>query len=284
MGESLDECFKKFKIAHDLTNTREGLAHATLCVIRDFAKDNVVYVELRTTPKQNENMSKTEYLECVLESIRSARKEFPYIIVKLLPSIDRSQGIDSAKSTMDAILKLHKKFSDIIKGIDLSGNPNVENFSNYKLIFETFRNMNLPLSLHCGEVENEEEIREMIDFGMARCGHGTFIKESNLQKLIEKRIPVECCLSSNVKCGTVSTYDDHHFKYFLDNSHPVVICTDDFGVFDTTLSKEFIIAQKTFGLSKEQLFTLSKNAVLSSFASEEEKQSLMQMIENYFMK
>lgn len=106
----------------------------------------------------------------------SARKEFPYIIVKLLPSIDRSQGIDSAKSTMDAILKLHKKFSDIIKGIDLSGNPNVENFSNYKLIFETFRNMNLPLSLHCGEVENEEEIREMIDFGMARCGHGTFIK------------------------------------------------------------------------------------------------------------
>lgn len=65
----LFRCFKKFKIAHDLTNSREGLTHATLCVIRDFAKDNVVYVELRTTPKQNENMSKTEYLECVLESI-----------------------------------------------------------------------------------------------------------------------------------------------------------------------------------------------------------------------
>lgn len=51
-----------------------------------------------------------------------------------------------------------------------------------------------------------------------------FILESNLQKLVEKRIPVECCLSSNVKCGTVPTYDDHHFKYFLDNIHPVVIC------------------------------------------------------------
>jgi adenosine deaminase len=39
-------------------------------VIRDFARENVVYLELRTTPKRiHEISSKEEYLESVVQAI-----------------------------------------------------------------------------------------------------------------------------------------------------------------------------------------------------------------------
>lgn len=37
------------------------------------------------------------------------------------------------------------------------------------------------------------------------------------------KIPVECCLTSNVLSKTVATYDDHHFKELFNIKHPVVI-------------------------------------------------------------
>ena len=47
--------------------------------------------------------------------------------------------------------------------------------------------------------------------------------------------------------------------------HPVVLCTDDQGVFQTSLSKEYAIAAHTFRLSKDDLWTLAMQSVQSTF-------------------
>lgn len=282
LGSTLDECFKKFKIAHDLTSSAECLKKAVLCVIEDFAKDNVIYVELRTTPKETKQMSKKKYLETVLDAIRSAQSIHPQIDVVLLPSFDRAQGIEQAESSLKIILDLQHDNRELIKGLDFSGNPAAGEFNIYKGLLETARNAGLKLALHCGEIDNEDEITEMLDFSMSRCGHGTFIKGDNFKRLKDENIPVECCLSSNVKCGTVPSFDDHHFKDLLRNKNMVTLCTDDFGVFDTTLSKEFEIAFKTFNLEKNDLYLLSMNAIASSFADDNLKQKLKDRVQKYF--
>lgn len=56
--------------------------------------------------------------------------------------------------------------------------------------------------------------------------------------------------------------------------HPVVLCTDDSGVFSTSLSKEFAIAAQTFQLSRQQLWQLSEAAIDHTFLAEEEKERL----------
>ena len=61
--------FEKFKYAHELTDTREAVALATECVIRDFNDDNVVYVELRSTPRSTPKMTKDEYIMAVIDTI-----------------------------------------------------------------------------------------------------------------------------------------------------------------------------------------------------------------------
>lgn len=97
-------------------------------------------------------------------------------MVKLLPSIDRSKGSDTAKDNIDVVIEMKKSFPDIVRGVDFSGSPTDGNFSDFKAILEKARSNGLQLALHCGEVENPLEISEMLQFGMDRLGHGTHIR------------------------------------------------------------------------------------------------------------
>lgn len=61
--------FEKFKYAHDLTDTPAAVELATRCVIQDFHDDNVIYVELRSTPRSTPNMTKEQYIMALMETI-----------------------------------------------------------------------------------------------------------------------------------------------------------------------------------------------------------------------
>lgn len=66
----IHRCFQRFKSAHDLTDSVAAVQLATECAIDDFAKDNVIYVELRTTPRATRAMTKDEYISTVINAIR----------------------------------------------------------------------------------------------------------------------------------------------------------------------------------------------------------------------
>lgn len=57
----------------------------------------------------------------------------------------------------------------------------------------------------------------------------------------------------------------------------VVYRTDDQGVFNTSLSKEYEKAANTFNLSIEELWKMSWNSIDYSFASVTEKEELKQI-------
>ncbi|XP_039948319.1 adenosine deaminase-like protein [Bactrocera tryoni] len=281
-GGNLDQCFLKFRYMHELTATKRGLQLATELTIRDFAKDNVIYLELRTTPKKNSEMSKEEYVKSVLKAIERTKK-IESIHVNLLLSIDRSKSVAEAEETVNIALQLKNTYKDIISGIDFSGNPKLGNFMHFIPVLEKARKNNLKLALHCAEIHNPAEIDQMIKFGMERCGHGTFLSEPQLNEIYRKNITIECCLTSNVKCSTVKCYNDHHFKHIFNGKKAaVILCTDDCGVFDTTLSNEFVLAKNTFNLTKNDLLQLSLNAVEFAFVHEHFKHDLKQRIRHYF--
>lgn len=51
----------------------------------------------------------------------------------------------------------------------------------------------------------------------------------------------------------------------------MVLCTDDSGVFDTSLSKEYAIAAHAFGLSQTDLWQLSRQAIEHTFLADTDK-------------
>lgn len=113
----ISSCFKKFKYAHDLTDTRDRLQIATRRVIEEFAEENTIYLELRSTPRKTSNMSKSEYIAVICETILETGTDIPGIIVKYIPSIDRAQSVTANMESLDEILKAKEMYPNVIVGL-----------------------------------------------------------------------------------------------------------------------------------------------------------------------
>ncbi|XFA98675.1 adenosine deaminase [Candidatus Izemoplasma sp. B36] len=73
-----------------------------------------------------------------------------------------------------------------------------------------------------------------------------------LSELKKLNTIIEICPTSNLVIGNVLTYKDHSLHKILASEVDVVICTDDPGIFDITLSDEFSLLQE-MGYSLEYL-------------------------------
>lgn len=63
-------------------------------------------------------------------------------------------------------------------------------------------------------------------------------------------------------------------KNYLHAGHPVVLCTDDSGVFQTSLSKEYAIAAQAFKLSNQDLCNLVLQSIHYTFLGTDEQVAL----------
>lgn len=285
-NRSLEECFKKFDIAHAVTINPAAVKKATKDVISDFAADGVAYLEIRTTPRSVPGvMSKREYIQAVVDTIKDVPSFIgpnKFIVVKLLLSVNRRESPAEAEENIREAIVANAAHPDIVVGVDLSGNPKCGNVVQDILpLFTQARISGLKIALHCAEIPNEYEVEEMLKYNADRLGHGTCVHPSHggterLWKLfLDSKTPLEVCLTSNVKCKTVESYENHHLQHLLQLQHPFAISTDDKGVFSTTLSKEFELAAKTFNLSALELCHCIEMAIHASFASTDEKKQLM---------
>ncbi|XP_050371032.1 N6-mAMP deaminase [Argentina anserina] len=296
---SLTEVFRLFDLIHIVTTDHKIITRITKEVIEDFAAESVVYLELRTTPKKNESigMTKHSYLEAVLEGIKAVStvdvdfrphdsENFPHrndtcngstrkkIYVRLLLSIDRRGTTEAAMETVNLALEMR----DLgVVGIDLSGNPIMGEWTTYLPALKFAREQGLYVTLHCGEVPNPKEIRSMLDFLPQRIGHACCFEEAEWEKLKSSNIPVEICLTSNIRTNTIPSIDVHHFADLYSKKHPLVLCTDDSGVFSTSLSNEYNLAASAFGLGRRDIFKLTKNAVEYIFADDGVKRELKEI-------
>lgn len=302
-GRSLPECFQLFDLYHILATDHDTVARISKETIEDFAAENVVYLELRTTPKNNQakGMTKRSYIEAVINGIRSADtvdvtfiasdvingnsiksvpkngiclNEKKKIYVRLLLSIDRRETTEAALETVNLALEL--KDMGVV-GIDLSGNPVVGEWKTFLPALEYAKEQGLPITLHCGEVPNKKEIQAMLDISPQRIGHACFLEDEEWERVKALRIPIEICLTSNLRTERLESIDYHHFDDLYKSKHPVSLCTDDRGLFSTTLSYEYYLAASTFGLNKEEMIELARSAINFIFEDDEVKQSLKEM-------
>jgi adenosine deaminase len=64
-------------------------------------------------------------------------------------------------------------------------------------------------------------------------------------------------LTSNLKTKTVPSLAEHHLVTLHQQGQPYCICTDDSGVFATTLSQEYVAAAEALAVSKGELWSIA---------------------------
>jgi len=87
------------------------------------------------------------------------------------------------------------------------------------------------------------------------------------QYIIDHRIPLEICLSSNIHTGAAPSIAEHPFPVLHRLGFRLTLNTDNRLMSKTTMSREYALAVEHFGLSFDDLETLSLNSMKSAFAS-----------------
>ncbi|KAL8575405.1 hypothetical protein ACOMHN_000021 [Nucella lapillus] len=279
----MKDSFNIFRLIHKVVDDEEAVYKLTLGVLRKFAADNVKYLELRSTPKEipATGMTRELYVRTMLRAVGDSRHLD--LAVYLLLSIDRRQGLQVAMETLDLAEKFRKETDGLVVGIDFSGDPAVGNAADYIPVFLSAKEKGLKIACHLAEIPSfEETLAVLRQAPPDRIGHGTFLHryesgqgyEEIEDIVINLKIPIEACMTSNLKTKTVTEYSQHHFAFWLKKKHPVILCTDGTGVYVTSVSEEFAHAARTFHLTRPDLWRLSLAAIDSCFAPDTVKAQL----------
>jgi adenosine deaminase len=86
-----------------------------------------------------------------------------------------------------------------------------------------------------------------------------------MRHLRDQNIPLEICISSNVATGAVTSLAAHPVRRLYDAGIPIILNTDDPGIFGTTLAREYELAAHQFGFSQQELTQIAENGFRYAF-------------------
>ena len=86
------------------------------------------------------------------------------------------------------------------------------------------------------------------------------------QYVLDHRIPIEICLSSNVHTGATPALPEHPFPRYLEKGFRVTLNTDNRLMSRTSITEEYRLANETFGTTLDQLEKITINGMKSAFA------------------
>jgi aminodeoxyfutalosine deaminase len=151
----------------------------------------------------------------------------------------------------------------------------------FREVFAFAADHELHRTAHGGETTPPESIWGALNLGAERIGHGLTAAQDVelLEELSQRQIPVEICITSNLLTGACPRLEDHPVRQYFDHGLMLTLNTDDPAMFHTALSREYAIAQKTFGFTEEQLRELARNSFEASFLDAEHKVKMLDLFD-----
>ncbi|MGB2621159.1 MAG: adenosine deaminase [Candidatus Acidiferrum sp.] len=273
---SLPKYLEGFVHTIAVMQTEEALERVAYEQAEDLSNDGVVYFETRFAPvfHTRKGLTHQQVVSAVLKGLERGRKDFGV-----------SSGlIICAMRNMDVSLEMAELAVDFrergVVGFDLAGEEGGYPPKKHVDAFHFIQRQNFNITIHAGEGFGKESIWQAIQYcGAHRIGHGTrliediavaedgkVVKLGDLaQYVLDKRIPLEICLISNVQTGAARSLGEHPFKIFYQEKFRVTLNTDNRLMSDTTMTREFEAAADTFGLGLDDFEKITINAMKSAF-------------------
>jgi adenosine deaminase len=275
--QSLNDFLKCFELPLTLLQTPEGLSESVRLVGDNIASQGVVYAEIRYAPQLHcdKGMTQEDAIKAALDGLKKTKLK-----ANLILCLMRGEGNDAEnEETLELAKKYLVKDGGVV-AIDIAGAEALFNTSNYKDIFAKAKSYNIPFTIHAGEADGPLSVKNAIDYGAVRIGHGVRIYEDPkvVYLVNDKGIYLEMCPTSNRQTHAVEDMSKYPFMDYLEKGIKVTLNTDDMGIERTTLAKEFRYMEQNYGLTGEQEKTLLLNSVNGAFTSDEVKSELKKIL------
>ncbi len=273
---SLVEYLKAFDVTLRVLQTAAGLRRAAYELGIDAADEGVRYMEVRYSPMLHtrQGLALTTVVEAVLEGLRTAQDErgiHANVIICGIRNISPERSLEMAE------LAVAYKNRGVV-GFDLAGAEYDHPAKHHRDAFQLIRNNNINSTIHAGEAYGPDSIRQAIHTcGAHRIGHGCRLREDGdlLHYVIDHRIPLECCPSSNVQTGAVRDISNHPLKFYYDLGVRVTVNTDNRLITDTTVSKELYLVHTRLGVAWPAIKQIILNGFKSAFLPFHERRAML---------
>jgi len=279
-ARNLEEYLQKYDVTLSVLQTRAALERVAYEFVVDVAAENVRYVEVRYSPLLHRPaLTLAEAIEAPLAGIRRAEAETGTkvgLIVCGIRTRPAAESLELARAAADY------RSSGVV-AFDLAGAERGHPAREHRAAFEYAAAHGMACTCHAGEGDGPDSIHQALhECGAARIGHGTRLGEDTvlLDEVIQRRIPLEMCLSSNVHTHTVTQVAEHPFKRYLQKGVVVTLNTDGRLTDGVTLTDEYYLAHAALGLSPDDLSRVVLNACESAFLPDFEKVALVSRVQS----
>jgi aminodeoxyfutalosine deaminase len=200
--------------------------------------------------------------------------------VSLLWIFDAVRHFGSAEAQRVAELAVRYRERNVV-GFGIGGDEKRAGPELFREVYSYCAEQGLRLTAHAGETGAAESIWGALNLRAERIGHGLTAQQDPdlMQELAQRQIPIEICVTSNVKTGVCPNLGDHPVRRYFDEGLMVTINTDDPALFGTSLSQEYQLAQENFGFSDEHLRELARNSFEAAFLPTEKKLEFLNMFD-----
>lgn len=276
---SLELYLETFVHTLAVLRTPDAVERVAFECAQDLAADGVVYAESRFAPELVAGPTMS-----VDDAIRAMRRGFDAgaalgIELRTIVCSMRDNTISAEAAHAAA-----RNRDEGVVGFDIAGPEAGYPPSQHIAAFEIARAAGLGVTIHAGEADGLDSIREALDDCNAdRLGHGVHLIDDFHRErdgewrlgdlattVLGRQICLEVCPTSNVHTGAAGAIDlaHHPIDVLARSGLAVTVNTDNRLMSNITLSDEYEQLARTFGWGEREFTTANDHAVRTAFCDE----------------
>lgn len=264
----------------NLVRTTDDVHALVLGLAGDAARCNVRYAEVTVTASMHlaKGIS-PQALAAALTESRAAALATHGVALNWIFDIPAGLGEWHVPATVDFAVEQRPEGT---VALGLAGLEDGEPRARYRDSFARARDAGLHRVVHAAETTGPEEVwGALLALDAERIGHGVGAASDTtlLAELATRDVAVEVCTTSNLCTKAVGDIASHPLPMLLGAGVPVTLSTDDPGMFDTDLNREYALAQRTFGLDDHTLTEIARSGVRAAYCGAELRTTMLDEID-----
>ena len=279
--ESLNEFLECFALPCSLMQTKEGITESVRLVQEKNKEQGVAYLELRFAPQKHcdKGLTQTQVVEAALAGLKKCDLHTNLILCLMRDRGNEKENLETVELAREFLVK-----DGGVVAVDLAGAEALFHTDQFAEPFKKAKEYGIPFTIHAGEADGAKSVKDALDYGASRIGHGVRTAEDPalLEYVIKNQIPLEMCPNSNRQTKAVNDMSKYPIRDYLAKGVKVTVNTDDPAICRTTIAKEFEYLEKKFGITAGEKKIMMLNAVDAAFTDDSTKAALRAEVESAF--
>lgn len=268
---------ERFDVTTAVMQTESALERVAFELVEDAAKENVWYMEVRYAPilSTKRGLSPRQVVAAIRSGLERGRQAYPR--TRAYQIVCGLRHFEPERAVRMAALAVEFKGRGVL-AFDLAGAERDNPAKRFREAFHLVNHANLNVTVHAGEAYGPESIHQALHWaGAHRIGHGVRLREDPdlMLYVMDHRIPLEMCPTSNVQTGAVDSLELHPIREYFDRNVRVTVNTDNRLMSDTTLTRELELCVEHLDFDLDEIRKVLLNGFKSAFVRYPERKVLI---------